>query len=331
VERGRVTVKDVAARAGVSTASVSRVLTGHQPVAPDIVQQVRQAAAELGYQVNAAGRSLRRRSTETVGLVVADVTNPYFPELIKEVEVALATHGLGLLLADSANDVAQERLAVSRLLARQVDALLVTPVSRSRSRRLIAEAMERCKVIQIDRRTSAHAHYVGMDNVAAIELVMEHLATQGRSRPVFIGSDPQISTTWERQRRFQDFAGLTDRVLVGDFSLAWGSTAAALALDRWPDADAFVCADDLVAVGALEYLKRAGVGVPSAIAVIGFDDTLLARVGNPTITSVRQPLAVMAEAAASLVSTPDEGGVKVMKFSGELVVRTSSSGPEVTG
>ena len=270
------TVHDVASLAGVSTASVSRVLSGRRNVGADVDERVRSAATELGYQVNAVGRSLRRQSTETVGLVIADITNLFFPSLTKALEDAFAHEGLGLLLADAANDVARERDAVARLLARQVDALLITPVSRLQSRRTIDEANQRTTVVQLDSRASTKAHYVGMDNSQAVSDVLAHLAELGRTSPVFIGSDPHISTTWERQRAFSRLAPTGDRLLTGDFSLDWGRTAT---LERWPDTDALFCADDLIAVGAAEQLRSMGHRLPGPIAVVELASTS----GNPAV------------------------------------------------
>jgi len=292
-------------------------------VTADVAQRVRQAAETLGYEVNPAGRSLRLRSTETVGLVIADITNPFFPSLVKALEDALAGQELGLLLADASNNVARERDAVQRLLARRVDALVVTPVSRSGSRGTISEAAARCPVVQLDRRASSDAHYVGMDNVAAIQSVLLHLSTTGKRRPVFVGSDPQISTTWERQRAFARFAPFGDRVLVGEFSLDWGRTATREALARWPSTDAIVCADDLIAAGAVEELAVLGVPVPATVAVVGFDDTLLSRLQTPPMSSVRQPLLEMAVAAVALAAGPVTSPRKLL-HRGQLVVRAST-------
>jgi LacI family transcriptional regulator len=319
-----VTIKDVARRAGVSTASVSRVISGGRSVTPEVAERVRRAAADLGYEVNSVGRSLRRRTTDTVGLVVADIDNPFFPMLIKALERALSAHGLGLLLVDAANDVDQERAAVRRLLARQVDALLITPVSRFASRQVIAEARDRCPVVQLDRRASSRAHYVGMDNDEAMVTVLTHLSSTGRNRCVFLGSDPQISTTWERQRAYQQIVGPQARVLLGDFSLTWGAVAAEEALRRWPATNALICADDLIAMGALEYLSGAQIPVPDQVCVLGFDDTILARLHTPAVTSVAQPLAQMAEAAISLAAAPPSASHRARRFPATLMIRASS-------
>lgn len=325
IQRTSVTVHDVARLAGVSTASVSRALSGRRRVSADVAERVRSAADELGYQVNTVGRSLRRQSTETVGLVVADITNLFFPSLTKALEDAFAQQGLGLLLADAGDDVTREREAVARLLARQVDALLITPVSRWQSRRTIDEANLRTTVVQLDRHASNKAHYVGMDNGRAVSDVLAHLTELGRTSPVFIGSDPHISTTWERQRAFSRLAPHGDRVLTGDFSLDWGRTATIEALRRWPDADALFCADDLIAVGAAEQLRTMGHPLPGPVAVVGFDDTLLVRLHTPPVSSVRQPLAEMAAAAVELAAAPADTPVQLRLFPGTLQARPSTS------
>lgn len=324
-----VTMHDVAERAGVSTATVSRALSGRRRVDPEVMEQVRRAAADLGYVVDPVGRSLRRQFTDTVGLVVADISNPFFPSLVKSLETAMLDRGLGLLLADAANDVERERAAIRRLLARRVDALVVTPVSRLRSRAIVVEAAARVPVVQLDRSASAQCDYVGMDNARAVDEVVDHLLASGRRRPVFVGSAADISTTWERQRAFvrrMEQSGETPRTLTGEFSVDWGRTAVAEVLDRWPDVDSLICADDLIAVGAMSGLGQFGLRVPDDIAVVGFDDTVLSVLHSPTLTTIRQPLDEMASAAVDLaVAARDSVTVRQRRtFAGQLIVRDSS-------
>jgi LacI family transcriptional regulator len=321
-------MRDVAQRAGVSMASVSRSLSGRRRVDPDIAARVRAAADELGYHVDSVGRSLRLRSTETMGLVVADLANPFFASLVTALDDALVERGIGLLLADSANDVDRERNAVGRLLARRVDALFVTPVSRKGSRSTVMAAASRCPVVQLDRRSSRRVPEVGMDNAGAIRDVLAHLAASGRRRPAFIGSSREISTSWERERAFLSVSvdRGTPRVVAGNFSLDWGRVATQQVMRRWRATDALVCADDLIAVGAIEQLRQLGRRVPDDVAVVGFDDTMIARLQTPQITSVRQPLEAMARAAVDYVLA--EGAATRagrQRFSGELVLRASSS------
>lgn len=315
----RTTIHDVARLAGVSIASVSRTLTGARRVGPELAERVRAAAAELGYQPDQVGRSLRRQETQTIGLVVADITNPFFPALVQAVEEALREAGFGLLLADAQNDPDVEARSVQLLLARRVDALVITPVDRARSAATVAAAARAVPVVQLDRRATAATHYVGMDHDRAIADILAHL---GRHHPALIGSDPSVSTSWERQSAFTRRTG-SDRVLVGSFSVEWGRLAAGRILDRWPDTDALVCANDLIGVGALQELQRRGVAVPGRVAVTGFDDTLLSTVSQPTLTTVRQPVTAMAAQAIHIMTNHGTGATHA-ELPATLIPRASS-------
>lgn len=324
----RVTVHDVARRANLSIASVSRALTGSRPVRPDVAERVQRAARELGYQANPIARSLRGSRTQTIGLAVADITNPFFPALVKAVERAARDAEYGLLFADAENDPAVERQRVSLLLTWQVDALLISPTNRTRSRATVAAAAQRVPVVQLDRRAGRSA-YVGIDHAQAIADLLTHLAATGRRHPAFIGADPSVSSSWERQRAFVRHAAALDRfapdrVLSGAFSAEWGEQAAAEALKRWPSIDALVCADDLIAIGVLRHLRHRGIPVPDAIAVTGFDDTALATASSPRLTSVAQPLLEMATRALAIAGTADLGHTEATSLPATVVVREST-------
>ncbi len=328
-QRDRATVHDVARRAGVSIATVSRALTGARRVAPDIAARVHTAASELGYQPDPVARSLRRQETQTIGLVVADITNPFFPALVQAVESVAREANLGVLFADAQNDVAAEQHAVDLLLRRRVDALLISPCHRFRSRPALVEAAGAVAVVQVDRFASAAGHYVGLDHDDAVVQMLDHLSATGRTGFALIGSDPSISTAWERQVAFtRRVAGrdpaAVNRVLVGEFSVEWGRRAAAQIVEQWPEVDAIICADDLIALGALQELRHQGLDVPGRVAVIGFDDTLLTVASEPALTTVRQPLRQMAEEAVALIGPPNSRAPVRRKLRGELVVRAST-------
>jgi LacI family transcriptional regulator len=327
---GRATIHDVARLAGVSIASVSRALTGARKVRPEVAERVRSAAEQLGYQTDQVGRSLRRQETQTIGLVIADITNPFFPALVQAVEGELRDAGLGLLLADAQNDPDIEAQAVRLLLGRRVDALLITPVDRRRSVAAVTAAARAVPLVQLDRFATPDVHYVGMDHEQAITDLLTHLTGTGRARLALIGSDPSMSTSWERQMAFTARAVAidplaTERVLVGDYSVEWGREAAGRILDRWPEVDAMVCANDLIGVGVLQELHRRGVPVPGRVAVTGFDDTLLAAASEPALTSVRQPVARMAQRAVEMVRHGTAYGAPThISLTAEIILRASS-------
>lgn len=301
----RVTVADVARLAGLSTASVSRALSGARPVRPDVAERVWQAAEQLGYRPDAVARSLRTRATQTLGLVVADIVNPFFPALVKAVEQECRHRGLSVLLADAGNDVEVERKSVEVLLDKRIDTLLISPSHRFLSKAAIAAAVRQVHVVQLDRVADETLSFVRVDQRVGVQNVIEHLVDRGRRHFAFIGSDASVSTSWERQVAFSELAAAVDpvapvRVLGGDFSAEWGREATRKILAVWPEVDAIVCANDLIALGAIQTLEleRDRHLSGDLVAVSGFDDTLIASANR--ITSVRQPLDELAARAMQI-------------------------------
>lgn len=323
----RATVHDVARLAGLSTASVSRALSGARPVSADVAERVQRAADQLGYRPDAVGRSLRMQVTRTVGLVVADVTNPFFPMLIKAVEHECRTAELSLLLMDADNDIDVERESVALLLDKRVDALLVSPMHRHLSQAMITSASKVIPVVQLDRVADESGTYVRVDQAAAVQRIVGHFVEHGRSRLGFIGSDPSVSTSWERQVAFTEEVGRLEpstpaRVLVGDFSVEWGREAARQMKMMWPEVDAIVCANDLIALGAYQALITDSREEPGSIAISGFDDTILASTSG--LTSVRQPLAELAARAVAISQAGGDEVARQVTLDPELIVRASS-------
>ncbi|MDC7335731.1 LacI family DNA-binding transcriptional regulator [Streptomyces lydicus] len=329
-----VTLKDVALASGCSIATVSRVLAGTRPVGAETARTVRAAAEALGYRPNHVARALRSRSTGTVGLVLPQITNPFFPSLVRELEHALHAADRAVLLADCDDDPVTEAARINALLARRVDALLLIPVDERRSREAVATAAARVPLVLLDRGCGPGvADSVAVDNVAGMALVLDHLAATGRRRPCFIGAAGTASAAAERRAAYEAEPPPSTRRprprRSGDFSVEWGRAA----VDRlWPSRpDAVVCANDLIAAGALQRLRQLGADVPGEVAVTGFDDIPLAGLADPALTTVRQPLAELAAEAARLLARSPAAGPpaarRAVRLAPELVVRASSAGP----
>ncbi len=327
------TLREVAEAVGCSVATVSRVLAGDRPVGPDLARRVQEAARDLGYLPNQVARALRSRSTATVGLVLPQITNPFFPALMREVERALHEQGRALLLADSADDPALEAERVELLIARQVDGLIVAPVDQERSMTTLAKAASRVPVVLLDRSVDeVQADAVTVDNAAGVRLLLEHLKGLGHSRFWFLGAAGDASAAVERRAAFQDWAvrhaGFW-RVELGDFSVAFGQHAAGRAVTA-PAAqrpDAIVCANDLIAAGALQRLRELGVSVPGELAVTGFDDIDLASLTSPRLTTVRQPNRELAAEAARMLAAriqQPEASARALRLTPTLVTRGST-------
>ncbi|MFE6689149.1 LacI family DNA-binding transcriptional regulator [Streptomyces sp. NPDC057743] len=332
-----VTLRDVARAAGCSVATVSRVLAGTRPVGAETARAVRQAADRLGYRPNEVARALRSRVTGTVGLVLPQIANPFFPSLVRELDRALHAEGRAVLLADCDDDPEVEAARIAALSGRRVDALLVIPVDERRSREAVAAAAARVPLVLLDRGCGPGvADSVAVDNAAGMALVLAHLAATGRRRPCFIGAAGDASAAAERRAAYATGAAALDpaapeRALLGEFSVEWGRAA----VDRlWPARpDAVVCANDLIAAGALQRLRQLGADVPGKVAVTGFDDIPLAGLADPALTTVRQPLPELAAEAARLLLDRPAGAtvpgprrpVRTVRLAPELVVRASSA------
>lgn len=290
-----VTIREVADAAGVSTATVSRALAGVQTVDPALVERVRQSADRLGYRANRVARALRRQSTQTIGLVVPDITDPFYPAVVRAIERELRRTGLSLLLCDSGSDPEVEAELLRNLFDHQVDGLLVSVCDRTASRPAVELAASRTPLLQIDQRAVPELPYVGVAQADAMRQVVEHLLGQGCRSFGYLGAGPQTPGGQERLDGFLEHAkpadpAAADRVELGDVSVPWGYEAAARLLDAGRRPDAIICSSDLAAIGALQALRERGVSVPGDVAVTGFDDTVLAVASDPPLSSVRQPL-----------------------------------------
>ncbi|WP_369135756.1 LacI family DNA-binding transcriptional regulator [Modestobacter sp. I12A-02662] len=305
----RVTIRDVAERAQVSTATVSRALSGAKPVSPAVREQVQRAADELGYAGNGIASALRRSRTDTVGMLVPSIANPFFTGLVEHVEHALQQVGRQLFLCSSRSDPELEAQRLRSLVARQVDGIVISPVHGSLSTPAVQRAAAELPLVQVDRYvTGVDSDWIGVDDDAALDLVMTHLAERGVRSAAFVSSQLTNSSTELRLAGFRRHAARLDvavpegHVLLGEYSIEWGREAAAGLIATAGLPDAVVCADDLIALGVLQACAAAGVAVPGDVLVTGFDDIPYSALSAPPLTTVHQPQAEIAAEAVRLLS-----------------------------
>lgn len=333
--RSSATLHDVADIAGVSIATVSRVLTGARPSPPATRERVLAAAAELDYRPSALARALRRRTSHTLGLLITDIENPYFPELVRAVEDAAHARGYGLLLCNAADDPARELAYLNLLLERRVDGIVVAS-SRvgGRHAALLARAPVPVVLVNSDAPRSG-LPAVTSDNRGGARLATEHLLALGHRRIAHI-SAPRVNAAAGQRlagvRSALHAAGLDPRdlaVALGDAHVAGGERAMDELLDGAVVPTAVLCYNDLTAIGAMRALRRRGLRVPGDVSLVGFDDIDLAAWTDPPLTTVAQPKTEMGRwAVARIADQPHApSGRRQRRLATTLVVRASSAPP----
>ena len=322
---------DVAQLAGVSRATASRVIAGTpRNVAPELIERVERAARELGYRTNQSARALRTGSTGTFGVIVPSLANPYFVQLIEALSRRVRADGGVLVVSDAANTPDIEAREIDTLVNGKVDGLIVVPVTTAESGAAIKAAASIRPIVQFDRwAADAGTVAVAMDNRAAINMLIDHLHDQGREKIALVAAEQSSSSGAERSQAFADRLGQAGRTIVlPSITTDAGRKAGRRVLKMRAGADAVdavVCAADVLAIGLVTTLNRAGVAVPGDVAVTAFDDTAILEVLDPPLTSIRHPLDEMADRAVALLhGTADEREERVERFAPELVVRTSS-------
>lgn len=310
-----VTLKDVAREAEVSNTTVSRVLTGK--VSPVMIsestrQRVLETAARLGYRPNLMARGLRTQRSGTIGVLVADITDPFSAALIPAIAAVFAARGYQFVLSHAMSDSLSGR-EFEPLLGSWVDGVLVLG-DRVLGREAEADLLKHYHhVVGVARtRDNTMIPSVNVDDTHGIRLAIEHLLALGHRQIAFVGN----RLSWDMDRRLDVFLsemaerGLSvppEAIALGPHSAAGGYAAATRLMDANVKPTAFLCAADLLAVGVLCALQEAGWRVPQVLSVVGFDDIPQAAYTSPPLTTVRQPVAELARTAATLLLDSIEG------------------------
>jgi DNA-binding LacI/PurR family transcriptional regulator len=297
------TIRDVALRAGVSTATVSRVLAGIGNPRPDTSAAVLAAADALDYRPSGVARSLRMRRTRTLGLIVTDIQNPFFPELVQAADQAARALGYSILLGSAAYDEQRAMHYLDLMVDRRVDGMIIasSQLSEQSWRWLLASPVP---VVVVNAESAElQVTVIASDNAAGSRLATEHLLSLGHRKIAYIRGSETFTADVPRVEGFRQAcrdAGLaeTDRPeFRGDGQFEGGERAAAELLEQRPDVTAIACYNDMTAIGVLRALRSAGKRVPGDISVIGCDDILAAAWVAPALTTVAQQKAEMGRLA----------------------------------
>jgi LacI family transcriptional regulator, galactose operon repressor len=325
-----VTVADVASRAGVSTASVSRALSGAGGVSDAVRERVIAVAEALGYRPNTVARSLRTTRTQTIGLILPDVVNPFFGELAWAIEEAAHQYGYSVILCNANEEADRQDAYLELMLARRVDGLLLTPVL-GESSALQAAARQGVPMVLVDRAVpKMTAPVVRADGRRAISQLVDHLVDLGHERIAVITGPRGTLTGRERLAAFRTAMRARsldlprELVRFGNFQADSGRRAATQLLDLGEPPTAVF--------GALQEMRRRGLRIGSDVAVSGFDDPPWFQLLDPPLTTVSQPVGRIGALALEMLMEAIGGGrPESHLLDCELVVRASCGEPAGTG
>lgn len=338
--RGRATIEDVARLAGVSIATVSRALHRPQVVSAATRDSVLEAVRATGYTQNTAAQSLRLRRAGSVLVLVPDIGNPFFADLLAGIETTATAAGYTILIGDTRGDVERERSLLRHLRNGRADGVLLLSghLPEETARLLAAPHPARPRIVAISERLEGvETPHVVVDNVDAAKAATAHLIALGHRRIAHVTGPATNVLTRDRLDGWQEAlreAGLPLRpghVLAGDFTIGSGHAAARRLLGLAPRPTAVFCANDEMAMGLIAELHAAGVPVPGTVSVVGFDDIAFSASFIPPITTVHQPRRRIGERAMGLLLDTLAGAAgaanRQVTLETRLVVRGSTAPP----
>jgi LacI family transcriptional regulator len=329
-------IREVARRARVSTATVSRAINRIPTVDPRLAKRVLKVVDQLGYYPNTQARALVSGKTRIFGLIVSDITNPFFPEIVQSFENIAVQHNYEILLSSTINDPKRMELSVRRMIERRVDGVAVLTFD---IEEVLIEHLRFRNLPRVFVDLETHADGVSnirIDYLHGIRQAVQHLAALRHEHIAFISGPPELKSAQARKAAFQESMreiGLTVRpefIVVGNHTMEGGMAArrelAALAVPP----TAIICSNDMSAIGVLRAAFEAGVTVPRDLSLVGFDDIRLAQFTTPPLTTVQMSQIDLANLAfQALIDKTNEGGKsparKHYSLMTNLVLRSSTA------
>jgi len=333
VQPGKPTITDVARRAGVSKSLVSLVMRGADHVSPERRQAVNKAAAELGYRPNAMARSLVQRRTHLVGVMVSDLHNPFFADVVAGIQEQAARTGYKVLVNSGNRAAAREADAMETLLQLRADGIILgSPVLDDE---VIGRASREVPIVLVGREAHGPAvDSVTNDDRAGAEVAVEHCVSLGHRRIAHIDGGHGAGAPARRHgyEAAMKRLGLGDLVSVvsGTYTEEGGHTGCLLLLAQKPRPTAIFAANDLAAIGALNAIEESGLKVPDDVSLVGYDNTSLAALRHISLTTIHQPRLEMGQLALSTLLEridQDREEPRRVVLSPSLVVRASTAPP----
>jgi DNA-binding LacI/PurR family transcriptional regulator len=313
-------IKDVAREAGVSTATVSHVINNTRFVSEEVRGRVLAAVEKCGYYPNADARSLASGRSHVIGLVVSDISNPFFPELVKSIESAAFERGYDVMLSNTNYDPERTSHYIRRFIERKLAGVVV--MTSELDAELIGELAKReVSVVFLDLgEPGVHMSNLRVNYEAGIEEAISHLVSLGHTEISFIGGPAHLRSAARRREAFvasmrRHLPEARAEVFRGDFKLEGGRRAACEMLDLTERPTAVVAANDMMALGAMVEFRAAGLQIPRDVSIVGFDDIAFATLCEPPLTTICLPRMELGrravEALMTAIERPDQQGVEI--------------------
>jgi len=314
----KATIKDIALQAKVSVATVSKILNKKdEHISDETRQKVIAIAKEINYTPNTLARSLVTKQTKTIGLILPDISNPFFPELARGAEDKASEIGYSIMYCNTDDNVKKEDQYINMLIEKMVDGIIITQSVARKNASVTLESVS-IPIILIDRDIEGQSvrGKVLVDNMMGAYDAVKYLILSGRKDIAFIAGPLTSNTTKTRlegyKKALNEF-GISfnkDYILEGQYKSEWGFSAVRQLLEKKYNFDAVFCANDVIAISVVKALKDAGKLIPQDIAVIGFDDIHMASLIEPPLTTVRQPIYEMGyravEMLIDIIKNPNE-------------------------
>lgn len=327
-----VTMKDIAKAAGVSSATVSKVLNGQgQHISKKKRDEIQKLIIKKGYIPNSIARGLKNKQTKMLGFILPDIANPFFPEIARGIEDEAKKYGFGVVVCNTDNDVENEEKAFSFLTSKMVDGIIFTHSAHAESMRFLDEST--VPVVIVDRINKVGKRKLGRVYVDAKEGIgtsTHYLIQQGCKQIAFIsGETRELSDRYRGFSREIEKAGIKEYKSLqyfGDYDMQTGELGVIRIMHSSIRPDGIVCGNDLVAIGAISKLQEIGILVPEDIRVIGYDDIYLSHYINPSLSTVSQPAYAIGEHAARMLIKHLLNGEDLFKEKLEykLIIRESA-------
>lgn len=326
------TIRDVARLAGVSVATVSRVINQSGYVNPETAGQVMKAIEQLQYEPNAVARGLAGKKTGTIALILPDISNPFFPALARAVEDVAHKAGMTVIFGNSDDLGLKESSYIKILKKKYVDGIIIAS-NTVRQEDIEYLQKDRIPIVLLDRGlNTAACPIIRSRNRKGAKLAVEHLLSQGCRKIAHIYGPQEFITARERLLGYEEtvegFSWYSPSLMFpGNFEIEGGRQAIKLLLERHPDIDGVFAGNDLMAVGALKALHDWGICVPEQIKVCGFDGIGLTEITEPELTTVAQPIYEMGALAAKILIQEIETRISentIMELDVTLIPRKST-------